>query len=332
MTTDHMFRGLPRGRRTFVKAASAAAAGLALPARAQSDWPRGPVKVIVGLPPGGAADIIARTIGQQMEKTIGQPVIIENRPGGQFVISVQALLNAPADGQTLLYLYNGYAAVNATLKLFDLEKQTLPVAQVASTPIVLLVRGDSPHKTARDLFAWARANPGRMNFGTVGAGGVEHLKWTQIENTMGYKGNAVTYKGGPDSMQALLGGEIDCLLTAGLFGKMYAPKGQARVLAVLEPTRWQDFPDVPTMAEAGVNVPPMTYWGGYVVKAGTPPAVLQRLFREITAAAVTPPVLERLAATGGMPVVSKSPDEFGRLLTSDVAWMTEAAKGLNLGS
>lgn len=328
MTFDHRHST----RRRFVKAAGLATAALSLPARAQSDWPRGPVKVIVGLPPGGAADIIARTIGTQMEKSIKQPVIIENRPGGQFVISVQALLNAPADGQTLLYLYNGYASVNATLKLFDLDKQTTAVAQVASTPIVLLVRGDSPHKTARDMFAWAKANPGKLGFGTVGAGGVEHLKWTQIENAMGYKGNAVTYKGGPDSMQALLAGEIDCLLTAGLFAKMYAPKGQVRVLAVLEPSRWQDFPDVPTLTEAGVNVPPLAYWGGYVVKAGTPPEIVQRLHRELTAAAVTPPVLERLAATGAMPLLSKTPEEFRRLLVSDVAWMTEAAKGLNLGN
>ena len=273
-----------------------------------------------------------RSIGTQMEKTLKQSVIVENKPGGQFAISVQALLNAPADGQTLLYIYNGYASVNATLKLFDLEKQTIPVAQVASTPIVLLVRGDSPHKTAREMFAWAKANPGKLNFGTLGAGGVEHLKWTQIENAMGYKGNAVAYKGGPDSTQALLGGEIDCLLTAGLFAKMYAPKGQVRVLGVFEPTRWQDFPDVPTLAESGVNVPPLAYWGGYVVKAGTPPDIVQRLFREITAASVTPPVLERLAATGGMPLVSKSPDDFRKLLSSDIAWMTEAAKGLNLGN
>jgi hypothetical protein len=203
MNPDHN----PRSRRAFVKTASAAAAALALPARAQSDFPRGPVKVIVGLPPGGAADIIARTIGTQMEKTLKQPVVIENKPGGQFVISVQALLNAPADGQTLLYIYNGYASVNATLKLFDLEKQTIPVAQVASTPIVLLVRNDSPHKSARELFAWARANPEKLNFATLGAGGVEHLKWRQMESAVGFKGNPVAYKGGPDSMQALLKGK-----------------------------------------------------------------------------------------------------------------------------
>ena len=171
----------PISRRTFAKSACSVAAAFALPARAQSDFPRGPLKIIVGLPPGGSADIIARTGAAVMEKSLKQQVVVENKPGGQFQISVQALLAAPADGHTLLYLYNGYASVNATLKLFDLDKQTIPVAQVASTPIVLLVRGDSPHKTAKDLWAWARANPGKLTYGTLGAGGVEHLKWTQVE-------------------------------------------------------------------------------------------------------------------------------------------------------
>ncbi len=315
----------------FTQAACSVAAAFALPVRAQSDFPKGPLKIIVGLPPGGSADIIARTAAAVMEKSLKQPVVVENKPGGQFQISVQALLAAPADGHTLLYLYNGYVSVNATLKLFDLERQTMPLAQVASTPILLMVRGDSPHKTAKDLWAYARANPGRMTYATLGAGGVEHLKWTQIEKALGIKGTPVPYKGGPDSIQALLGGEIDCALAAGLFGKLYAPKGQARVLAVFEPSRWQDFPDVPTMAETGVNVAPLSYWGGYVVKAGTPPEIVQRLFREVTAAAVSPPMLERLAATGALPLVSKSPEEFRKVISSDIAWMTEAARGLNLG-
>ena len=110
------------------------------------------------------------------------------------------------------------------------------------------------------------------------------------------------------------------------------PGGQARVLATLEPTRWQDYPEVPIFAEAGVPVPPLTYWGGYVVKAGTPPELVQRLFRELTATAVAPSVLERLAATGGSPLVSKSPEDFRKVISSDIAWMTEAAKGLNLGA
>ena len=319
-------------RRSFLQTASAAAvASIGLPARAQSDFPKGPLKLIVGLPPGGAADIIARTGAALLEKSLKQAVVVENKPGGQFQISMQALLNAPADGHTMLYIYNGYASVSATLKLFDLEKQVVPIAQVASTPIVLLVRNDSPHKTAKDLWAYARANPGKLTYGTLGAGGVEHLKWTQIEKAMGFKGTSVPYKGGPDSMQGVLTGEIDCLLTAGLFAKLYVPKAQARVLAVFEPTRWQDFPEVPTMAETGVNVPPLAYWGGYVAKAGTPPEIVQRLHREIAAGAVMPQMLERLTATGAMPLVSKTPDDFRKVISSDIAWMTEAAKGLNLG-
>ena len=139
------------------------------------------------------------------------------------------------------------------------------------------------------------------------------------------------YKGGPGSMQGVLTGEIDCLLTAGLFAKLYVPKAQARALAVFEPARWQDFPEVPTMAETGVNVPPLAYWGGYVAKAGTPSEIVQRLHREIAAGATAPQMLERLTATGALPLVSKVPDDFRKVISSDIAWMTEAAKGLNLG-
>lgn len=329
-----MTRTPAASRRTFLQAASAAGASLAWPAasQAQAEFPRGPVKVIVGLPPGGAADVIARANAAVMEKSIRQPVVVENRPGGQFQISVQALLNAPADGHTLLYLYNGYASVNATLKLFDLERQTIPVAQVASTPIMLFVKGDSPHKTLPELVAWARANPGKLTYATLGSGGVEHLKWAQIERAAGFRGTAVPYKGGPDAIKAVIGGEVDCCLNAGIFAKQFVPSGQARVLATLEPKRWQEYPEVPIFAEAGVPVPPLTYWGGYVVKAGTPPELVQRLFRELTAAAVAPSVLERLAATGGSPLVSTSPDDFRKVISSDIAWMTEAAKGLNLGA
>ncbi len=323
------FRQTP-ARRHFVKAAGAALAAAAWPARAQTDFPKGPLKVIVGLPPGGAADIVARTIGAEMEKNLKQSVVTENRPGGQFVISMQALLSAPADGQTLLYVYNAYPAVHASLRLFDLEKQVTPVTAVAISPIMIYVRGNSPHKSLGDLLAWARANPGKLNFASIGVGTLEHLAMIRLENAAGFKGNPVIYKGGPDAIQGLIGGDIECMIGPGLFAKMYAAKQEVRALATLGETRWPDLSEVPTLAELGVKTPPLAYWGGYVVKAGTPPELVDRLFREISTAAVAPVVVQRHAATGGAAWVSKSPEEFRRLISSDIAWMTEAAKGLNL--
>jgi tripartite-type tricarboxylate transporter receptor subunit TctC len=325
-----MNRSNPVSRRLFVKSTSAAAAAVALPALSQSDWPGGPVRLLLGLPVGGQADVVARSLAVELEKRIGKPVLVDNRPGGQFAISVQALLNAPADGRTVLYIYNGNATVNATTKLYDLERDTAPVTQLSYQPVVMLVGGKSQHKSARELFAWAKANPGKLNFASVGAGTLEHLKWLQIEKSLGYTGTAIQYQGGPQSLQALMSGDIDVLVTAGMFAKMYAPTGAVKVISVLEPKRWEDFPEVPTIAEAGINVPPMGYWGGWVVKAGTPTDIVQRLYRELTAAWAAPSLNELLASTGTYRAVSKSPEEFRSLIRSEVAWMRESAKGLDL--
>jgi tripartite-type tricarboxylate transporter receptor subunit TctC len=265
-----------------------------------------------------------------LEKSLKQTVIVENRPGGQFQIAMQALAAAPADGHTLLHVYNSFASVHAVQKLFDLEKQVTPVSTFGITPIFLLVRGDSPHRSLKDLIGWARANPGGLTFSTVGPGSVEHLKMTQIEQSAGIRGVAVPYRGGPDQLKGLLGGEIDLMLSPAIFVKQFAPTGQVRALAILEPQRRSDFPGVPTAAEAGLAVSPMHYWGGYVVRAGTPTELVQRLHRELAAAAFDPAVVERSAANGGIPAASASPEEFRALLVSEIAWMGDAAKALGL--
>jgi tripartite-type tricarboxylate transporter receptor subunit TctC len=288
------------------------------------------VRIIVALPPGGAADVATRALQSPLEQLWKQPVIVENRPGGQFQIAMQALSASPADGHTLLHVFNSFASVHAVQKLFDLESQVVSVTQVSITPIVVLVRGNSPYKTLGELVAFGRANPGKLTYSTLGPGSVEHLKMAQIESAGGFTGTAVPYRGGPDSLKALIGGEIDFQITAGIFAKQFAPSGQVRVLATLEPVRWKDFPDVPTMAEAGLAVPPMTYWGGYVVKAGTPSAIVDRLRADLAAVAVLAPVTERLAAAGGQPSVSASREAFRQMIASEIGWMGEAAKRLGL--
>lgn len=317
-------------RRDILRSAAAVSASLALPARAQADFPRGPLKLLIALPAGGAADVGARAMAAVMERSLKQSIVVENRPGGNFQIAMQALLTAPADGHTFMHVYNGFSSVHVVQKLYDMERQMAPVAMVATTPIVLLVKGDSPHKSLRDLVAFGRANPGKLNYSTLGPGGVEHLKMAQFEKAAGFKGVPVPYRGGPDALKALLGGEIDFNVTAGIFAKQFAPSGQVRVLAVMEPTRWKDFPDVPTFAEAGVPITPMTYWGGFVMRAGTPPEIVQRMHREMVAAATDPSVVERIATIGQLPAPSKSPEEFRQHIAAEIAWMTEAAKGLDL--
>lgn len=313
-------------RRQFVKATSLLAASVALPAAAQSGFPHGPLRIVVGLPAGGSADVLARAMGVQLEASLKRPVIVDNRPGGLFKISMNALVSAPADGHTLLYIYNGYPAVQVIENVFNLQQETVPIMQVATTPIVLLVRADSPFNTLGDLIAHARANPGKLNYTTLGPAGLEHLKMAQILKAAGVQGVPVPYRGGPDMMNALLGGEVQLSMTAAIFAKSFAGAGKVRVLAVLGEKRWSEFPDVPTIREAGVAVQPIAYWGGLVARAGTPPEIVQRLQKEVSAALNAPKLIERFESTAHRTTPGSSAEAFRDLLESDVRWMTAAAK------
>ncbi len=316
-----------KSRRAFLKlGASVVASSMAFPALARQSYPYKPVRIIVGLPPGGAADTVVRTLAPPLAKIMGQPVIVDNRPGGQLAISVQSLINAPDDGHTILFISNGYPCVQATQQLFDLQKDTLPIIQLGTTPIVIMVRADSPYKSLSDLVNDARANPGKVTYSTMGPASIEHLKMAQIERVAGFTGNAIPYRGGPDSMQALLAGHIDFSLSAAIFAKTFVPAGKARVLAVLENERWQDLPDVPTMKEAGVDVPALDYWGGYVAKAGTPPEIASILFNAIAEAMKSQSVIDQLVATANSPKVSQSQGDFAQAIARDLQWMTEEVR------
>jgi tripartite-type tricarboxylate transporter receptor subunit TctC len=313
-------------RRQFVKATSLLAASVALPAAAQRGFPHGPLRIVVGLPPGGSADVLARAVGVQLEASLKQPVIVDNRPGGLFKISMNALVSAPADGHTLLYIYNGYPAVQVIEKVFNLQQETVPIMQVATTPIVLMVRADSPFKTLGDFIAHARAHPGKLNYSTLGPAGLEHLKMAQIFQAAGVQCVPVPYRGGPDIMNALLGGEVQLSINASIFAKTFASADKVRVLAVLGEKRWSDFPDVPTIREAGVAVQPIEYWGGLVARAGTPPEIIQRLQKEVSTALRAAKLIERFEATAHRATPGSSAEAFRDVLESDVRWMTAAAK------
>lgn len=234
-------------RRGFLAAASTLAASAALPALAQDKYPRGPIRLIVGLPPGGSADVCARAVAGGMEGLLKQPILVDNRPGGQFKISMQALLNAPADGQTLLYIYNSYAAVQVTEKLFNIERETVPIMKVGTTPAVLMVRADSPFKSLQDFIAHARAHPGKLSYSTFGPAGIEHIKMAEIAKLAGIQCLPVPYRGGPDAITALLGGEIDICLNASIRQELRqlrqaAHAGGTRQGALELPARGADDP------------------------------------------------------------------------------------------
>ncbi len=317
-------------RRQILTAAGAASIGAAMPALAQSDYPSRPIKVIIPLPAGGAADVSVRSMGVEMEKTLKQPILIDNRPGGLFQIGVQAVLSAPADGYTLLFVYSGMLSVQTIHKQFDLTRQFDPITAFGESPTVLAVGPNSKFKTVKDLVDFGRANPGKLNYSNIGPGSVEHLKTYQLTKAAGFDAVAVPYKGGPDAVKALIGGEVDFIITPAFFAGMFVPKGQMNLLAVMDTERLKDFPNVPTIGQAGVDVPPFRFWSGVLVKAGTPAPIVQRLHKEFVASLATPGVIKTQEATGNKPAPSKDPEDLRKLMISEGVWMGDLARQLKL--
>lgn len=318
-------------RRQLLQGAAAACASMALPSLAQGNAaPKGPVRFIVPFAAGGAADVTTRPLALELERIWKQPVLVENRPGGLFMIGLQALLQAPPDGQTLMYLTNSVATVQAVHKRFDINRQMIPITQTVGFPMVMLVPGNSPFKTVADLVAFGRANPGKLRYSSIGPGSTEHLKALQVEKVAGFVGENIPYKSGPDMVKGLISGEVDFQLTAVTFAHAFAPSGQVRVLASMGSQRMKDMPNVPTIAEAGFNVSPFNYWSGYAVHADTPPQIVERLHKDLSVAALSPFVRERLGNIGLTAMVNQSTQEFRKLITDEVNWSTEYSKGLNL--
>jgi tripartite-type tricarboxylate transporter receptor subunit TctC len=322
----------PDHRRQFLIAAGASLTGLLAmtPAAAQSSFPSRPVRIIVPWPASGAADVSARVGALELEKLLGQPVVIDNKPGGLFQVALQALAQAPADGHTLIHITSGMLAVQAVHGRFNLNRDLVPLTLVGDTSMVLIVGPKSPHRTLVDLIDYGRANPGQLKYASSGLGSLEHLKLAQMEKVAGFSALNVPYRGGPDMLKAVIGGEVDFTLVATIFASQFAPKGMVRVLATLDSSRLAQFPEAPTLAEAGVSVPPMRIWGGYAVASGTPVAIVQRLYRDLVASSASPAIVRQMAQLGMTVFNSNSPEDFRRQIEADLAWMTAMVKDLKL--
>jgi tripartite-type tricarboxylate transporter receptor subunit TctC len=318
-------------RRSWLKQAGALAVASTLPEyiRAQ-ELPRGTVRIILPMSAGGAADASTRPLLPELEKLLQRPVIIENKPGGLFTIGLQALQQAPADGMTLIYLYNSIASVQAAYKKFDLLKQLRPVTQASGIPMVMLTPGNTRFRSIADLTAFGRAHPGKLTYSTPAQGSAEHLKSVQLLRAIGVQAQDVPYRSGPEMVNAVIAGEVDFTLTAVSFARMFAPKGQVKVMATLGAQRLPEFADAPTMAESGVSIPPLSFWGGYAVHANTPEPLIRQLYDALTKAALASGVRDILTPLGINSIVSASPDEFRALIANDIAWMSDVAKDLKL--
>lgn len=317
-------------RRDMLGLVGAATLGAALPVGAQEDYPNRPLRIVMGLPAGGAADITTRMLAQVLERSMKQSVVVENKPGGLYQLAVQAAANAPADGYTLLYVNSSFVTVQVTQKRFDLNRQFQPLTITGEVPGVLVVNQNSRFKTIQELVDFGRTHPNELTYGTLGVGTVEHLKSLQFAEALGYQARAIAYKGGPDMVNAVISGDLSYTAINAITAAQFIKAGRIRALAALDKVRLKSLPDVPTVGESGLKVPTVNTWSGYVVHAATPAPIAQRLYKELVAAMNSPAMVEKLTPMGVLISTSKSPEEFRQLIDSEAQWMGALAKKIDL--
>lgn len=310
----------PLSRRLVLALAGALALGTLPNAGAADAFPSKPVKVYVGYSAGGAVDAIARSVGQRMSAILGQPVVVENKPGAGTNIAVKALIASPPDGYTLLLAANALA-VNPSLfqpAPYDLARELTPVALVGRVPVVFTVREGSEFKSLEQLVAAAKAKPGGITVATPGNGSTPHLAMELFQHTAGLSLRHVPYKGGAPALTDVLGGHVDVVAVNALEALPLAKAGKLRVLAVMSAERSAVLPGVPTVAESGYPGFEASVWYGFVAPAGLPKPVLTQLHAAVQKAIDSPEVREQLAAAGGIPLPGPT-EQFDKLLKSDAA-------------
>jgi tripartite-type tricarboxylate transporter receptor subunit TctC len=312
-------------RRDLLQAGLGIVCAGALPTvRAQADgagdYPSRPIRVIVPFAPGGGTDIVARTIAQKLGEAWKQPVVVENRAGGNGTIGANAVAMAAPDGYVLSMITASHS-VNVTLQgskhPYDLLKDFAPISQVTTQPYVLVVNPGLQAKAIGELIALAKSQPGKLTYGSSGVGGTSHLAGALFCSLADIQMTHVPYRGGEPAMVDVMSGQIDMLFSTRLQSRGFVEAGKLRPLAVTTPTRSPSMPDLPTMQEAGVPRYEVAGWYGMLAPAATPPAIVNKLNREVVRIVHLPDVTEKMAADGSEPVGS-TPAQFAAHIKSEV--------------
>jgi tripartite-type tricarboxylate transporter receptor subunit TctC len=318
-------------RRTFLHLAAGAAAlpGVSRVARAQS-YPTRPARIIVGFAPGGAADIMARLMGQWLSERLGQQFVIENRPGAGGNIATEAAVRSPPDGYTLL-LVNSVNAINATLydKLnFDLIRDIAPVASIHREPNVMEVNPSVPVKTVPEFITYAKANPGKIDMASAGIGSMSHVSGELFKMMTGVSLVHVPYRGAGPALVDLLGGQVQVSFSTMSSSIEYVRAGKLRALAVTTATRSPVLPDIPTVHEF-VPGYESSFWTGIGAPKNTPAEIVDKLNKEINAALADHKIKARLADLGSTPVVGSATD-FGKLIADETEKWGKVIRAANI--
>jgi tripartite-type tricarboxylate transporter receptor subunit TctC len=301
---------------------------LPLPAAAQA-YPARSIKLVVGFAPGGAADFVSRSYQDALSKALGQPLVVENRAGAGSSIAAEYVAKSAADGYTLLIASPSSILVNPIISPkpgFEPRRDLLPVSRVSSSPLVVAAHASVGVASLRELIAYAKKNPGKLNYGSSGNGSAPHLAGVLFSRLAGIQMEHVPFKGGAPSVQALLAGDIQLSFATPPSILPHVQSGRLRALAVTSRERSPLVPGVPGMAEAGLPEYGISFWYGFFFPAGTPSEAVKRMFEATSLAAAQPAVAKALEREGTEAAGSRSPEDFAAFVAEDAKLWTRLVK------
>jgi tripartite-type tricarboxylate transporter receptor subunit TctC len=309
-------------------------AGLLLAGQATAQYPTKPVRMLVGFPPGGANDIVARIAAQKLSETLGQPVVVENRPGNAGVIAAEALAKAAPDGYTLMLGSTGTNVIAPALssKLpYDPVNAFTPVSLVGIAPSAMVVNAAVPAHSVREFVALAKSRPGKLTYASSGNGTTLHLGGELFKLMAGVDLVHIPYKGNSQALNDVIGGQVDMIFSALPPALPLAKAGKVRILGVAMPERLRSMPDMPTVAEQGLPGYEMSTWYGVFAPAGSPPEAVEKLAAELRRAVADAKVRELIIAQGIEPV-SNTPAEFRTFVNAELEKWARVVKAAGVKS
>lgn len=297
-----------------------------------ASYPSRPIRLLVGFAPGGAADFVARAMSDALGKTLGQPVVIDNKPGAGSSIAAELVSKAAPDGYTLLIASPSSISVNPALNpgLGYTPQQLLAVTKMTTSPLVLAVNAEIPIRSVPDLIAAAKKDPGKLNYSTSGNGSAPHLAMALFTQLTGTQMTHVPYKGGAPAIQSVMAGETQLTFGTSPSVLPQAMGGRLRVLAVSTRERSPLVPDLPGMRESGLPEYNLEFWYGMFAPAGTPPVIVKKIYDATTAAMQQPAVRAALAREGTEVSLSASPEQFASFLAEDGKFWVNLVKSANV--
>ena len=305
-----------------------AAIGIAPAAQAQAQaFPSRPIKIVVPYPPGGTNDLVARLLAHKLQEGVGQPVLVENRPGASGNTGADAVTKSPADGYTLILVTTGHSiAPSLYAKLpYDITSDLVPVSELTTGPLLVLTNASGALKSMADLIAAAKARPGQINYASAGNGSSTHLSAELIAATAGVRFNHIPYKGSAPAMTDVMAGNADMVIDYMFSAMPHVQGGKLRAIAITSARRSPLLPEVPTLGESGLPPMEIAGWNGLMAPARTPRDVLARLNAEIRKAMDSADIKDKLMSQG-FAVATGTPEQFGELLKSELALWAKVVK------